>query len=65
MALVFSTHLLDDMVSDWLKMQDNVMVETGEPTWISLVEALERIEQQEVTTSIKGIANTTILSSCE
>ena len=65
MALVFSIHLLDDMVSDWLKMQDNVMVETGEPTWISLVEALERIEQQEVATSIKGIANTAILSSCE
>ena len=53
------------MVSDWLKMQDNVMVETGEPTWISLVEALERIGQQEVATSIKGIANMTILGSCE
>ena len=41
------------MVSDWLKMQDNVMIETGEPTWSTLVEALEKIGQIDVATSIK------------
>ena len=50
--------LLGDMVSDWLKMQDNVMMETGEPTWNSLVEALERIGQEKVAKSIKGTAIT-------
>ena len=46
------------MVSDWLKMQDNVMLETGEPTWNSLAEALERIGHEKVAKSIKGMATT-------
>ena len=44
------------MVSDWLKMQDNVMNKTGEPTWNSLIEALEKIGQEKIAKSIKGMA---------
>ena len=39
-------------------MQDNVMMETGEPTWNSLIEALERIGHEKVAKSIKGMAIT-------
>ena len=55
--------MLDDMVIDWLKIQDNVMMETGEPTWTSLVEALEGIGQQEIATSVKGIADKIIMQT--
>ena len=52
----FSPFFLGDMVSDWLKMQDDVMTETGEPTWNSLIEALEKIGQKTIAKIIKGVA---------
>ena len=42
------------MVHDWLKIQDNVMIKTGEPTWNSLTEALEEIGLEHIAKLIKG-----------
>ena len=53
---MFLSFFLGDMVSDWLKMQDDVMMETGEPTWNSLIEALEKIGQKTIAKIIKGVA---------
>ena len=57
---IFINVIVGDMVSDWLKMQDDVMIETGEPTWTTLVEALEKIEQKDVATSIKKIKGNSV-----
>ena len=53
---MFLSFFVGDMVSDWLKMQDDVMMETGEPTWNSLIEALEKIGQKTIAEIIKGVA---------
>jgi hypothetical protein len=45
------------MVSDWLKLRDNVMMETGEPTWNSLIDALQKIGLETIAKSIKGVAS--------
>lgn len=42
-------NILDDMIAAWLNKEDNVLKNSGHPTWRRLVEALEKIGQ-------KGIA---------
>ena len=46
-------NILDDMVAAWLRKEDGVLRESGEPTWSSLVEALEKIGQRGVAEDIK------------
>ena len=41
------------MVDAWMKLEGNVMVKTGEPTWKSLAAALRSIEQTSVADKIK------------
>ena len=48
-------NILDGMVAAWLRREDDVLRESGEPTWTSLVEALEEIGQWGVAEDIKKI----------
>ena len=42
-----------DMVLAWLQKKDKVLTQTGEPTWTSLVEALEKKGHSGVAAEIK------------
>ena len=46
-------NILDGMVAAWLRREDGVLRVSGEPTWSSLVEALEKIGQRGVAEDIK------------
>lgn len=39
------TKLREEMVAAWLNRQDNVLKNSGEPTWSSLADALDKIGQ--------------------
>ena len=43
-----------EMVVAWLNRQDNVLQESGEPTWRRLADALEKIGQTGIATDIRG-----------
>ena len=43
----------DDMVAAWLRKEDNVIPESGEPSWRSLVQALKKIGQEGVAGKIE------------
>ena len=47
------THTSVDMVDAWMKLKDNVMLKSGEPTWKTLAAALGSIEQTSVADKIK------------
>ena len=44
----------EDMVDAWFKMRDDVLVASGEPTWASLTQALERVGQRNLADKIIG-----------
>ena len=48
-------NILDGMVAAWLRREDGVLRVSGEPTWSSLVEALEEIGQRGVAEDIMEI----------
>lgn len=42
------------MVTAWLQMMDDVIVKYGEPTWSSLVSALEEVGHGDIAARIKA-----------
>ena len=44
----------DEMVAAWLNRQDNVLQQSGEPTWSTLEEALRKIGQTGLAEDVKG-----------
>ena len=46
-------HLLKDMVAAWLNREDNVLTASGDPTWASLIKALQDINQPGVAKKIE------------
>ena len=44
---------LNQIVTGWLKRQDNVLKHTGEPTWHVLVDILEKLGHKEIATDIR------------
>ena len=57
------TPLRDEMIAAWLDQQDNVVEQSGEPSWKSLKSALEDIEHMGIAnaimqgTGIHGLGN--------
>ena len=45
--------LPSEMVAAWLNRQDNVFHQSGEPTWMGLVDALEKIGQAGIAKDIR------------
>ena len=45
----------DDMVDAWLRKEDNVLKQSGRPTWTSLVKALRDIGQEGIAQDIEKI----------
>ena len=44
--------LLKDMVAAWLNREDNVLSASGDPSWASLIKALQDIDQQGIAKKI-------------
>ena len=47
------TMLCDDLVERWLNGADNIVATSGQPTWASLINALEKIKLERVAEKIK------------
>ena len=47
------TMLCEDLVEGWLNGADNVVATSGQPTWASLIKALEKIKLKGVAGKIK------------
>ena len=47
------TMLCEDLVEGWLNGADNVVATSGQPTWASLIKALEKIKLKGVAEKIK------------
>ncbi len=48
-------HLPRDMVAAWLRREDNVLKASGNPTWKSLIKALETVGQKGVAEYIRKV----------
>ena len=45
--------LPDEMIDAWLRQEDDVLTESGPPTWKSLCKALREIDQNGIANEIK------------
>lgn len=52
-TLVRMNDLPVEMVVAWLNRQDNVLHQSGEPTWKGLADALEKVEQRGIAQDIR------------
>ena len=48
------TSFPDEVVAAWLNRQDNVLQQSGEPTWSTLEEALRKIGQTGLAEDVRG-----------